>query len=210
MLSFRDPRVTKELMVADMIAHAKADALVRGAYGKEGPSFRGCAVGCSIHTINRVTGKKLRYGDHAGLAKTIGAPDALIHLQDRIFEGLPLEEANDWPRRFFAAIPKGVDLTPSVNRISARILREIALPAVTIDKWGVRDAVEAVATALETSVGLIAARAAADAAVYAASYAAYAAAGNAPYAAGVAAAFSKIATIVCEEMTRCGRVAKGE
>ena len=182
MVTFPDPRVTKELLVADMIAHAEADELVRGTYGEDHPAFRGCAVGCSIHTINRVTGRAIPYGDHAALADATGISFALIHLQDRVFEGLPVELSDDWPRRFYAAVPKNVDLSPAVDRVLVRILRKIALPCVTVDEWGVRAVIEMVVTAIKTGVGL---RAAANASVDAA-YAAYAAASDAADAADAA------------------------
>lgn len=191
MLTFPNPKITKELMVADMIAHAQADELVQGAYGEYTPKFRGCAVGCSIHTINRVTGARLQTDDHDALSKALGIPRALLHLQDRIFEGLPLDDAKDWPRRFYAAVPKGVDLTRAVDRILVRVLREIALPSVTVDEWGVELAVEGVAAAIETGIGLEGAARAATAAaraVYAANAAT--AAARAVHAAVQAAAYA--------------------
>ena len=79
------------------------------------------------------------------------------------------------------------DLWP---RIAVRILREVALPAVTVDKWGVRNAINQVCTALETGKGLEEARRAA----YIASAAAYAAnAANAAIAAAVAASAANAA-----------------
>jgi hypothetical protein len=149
MLTFPDPRVTKELLVADMIAHAEADELVRGTYGESDPNFRGCSVGCSIHTINRVMGARFEYNSHAALADATGIPIALIHLQDRVFEGMCAELSKNWPRRFYEAVPKNIDLLPAVNRILVRILSEVALPVVTVDNLEVKEFVKGVCKALK-------------------------------------------------------------
>lgn len=166
MLTFPDPRVTKELLVADMIAHAEADRLLAGTYAEDDDDdgFRGCAVGCSIYTINRLTGTDCDYGDHAALAQAIGVPEALLRLQDSVFEGLAQAQRKKWPESFYRAIPEGADLRPALNRILVRMLREIALPTVTVDKWGIRPAIEGVCRAIETGVGLKDAHAAVHAA----------------------------------------------
>ncbi len=190
MLTFPDPRVTKDLMVADMIALAEADRLMAGTYGADDDDgFRGCAVGCSIHTINRLTGTDYGYGDHAALARAIGVPEALLRLQDSVFEGLPPAQRKKWPESFYRAIPEGADLRPAFNRILVRMLREVTLPTVTVEveKWGIGPAIEGVCRAIETGVGLKDARAAADAA-YARAYAAAYAAADAGYAAEAARA----------------------
>ncbi len=176
MTTFPDPRVTKADFVRIMREHAAADHLIAGRYGSgEGDSFRGCAIGCGVETINRLTGERHAYGDHTAVADALGIPLALAYLEDRISEGVAPKQRRAWPVRFAEAIPEGVDLAPAVPRILVRILREVALPAVTVDESGVGVAVEAVCRALETGRGRKGASAAADAAAYAAFYAARAA-----------------------------------
>ena len=221
MKTFPHPEVTKNLLVADMIAHREADDFIRGTYGhRDGDDFRGCAVGCSIHTINRVRGTTHHISDHSALADETGAPEWLFWLQDRIFENLPEPDFKEWPLRFWQTFPEGVDLQPALAPILTRILREIALPAVGVDEWGVKDAIEAVCAAIESGDKeriQAAARAAAHAhasayaAAYAVAYAAVYAAAAARAAAraaasvyAVAAARRQIADIVCEEIARCG------
>ena len=199
MSTYPHPLVPKAEFVRIMREHAEADRLVAGIYGDgKGKKFRGCAIGCGVQTINRLTGSCHAFGDHAAVADALGIPLALAHLEDRIFEGLPEAERKAWPIAFAKAIPEGRDLAPAVPRILIRTLREVALPAVTVDEWGVRAAVEGVCVALETGEGLrevadaadhaYAAADAADAANAAAGGAdAYAAAADAAYAAGRAA-----------------------
>ena len=183
--TFPDPRVTKADFVRIMREHAAADHLIAGRYGVgERDSFRGCAIGCGVETINRLTGQRHRYDNYDAVANTLGIPLALAYLEDRIFEGLGPEERRTWPVRFAEAIPEEADLWPAVPRILARILRELALPAVTVDEWGVKAAVEAVCRGLETGKGLESARAAARVA----SAAAFAARGAADTAANTARA----------------------
>jgi hypothetical protein len=44
-----------------------------------------------------------------------GIPQNLAFMQDRIFEGLPLQEAKKWTVRFFEAIPQNADLTKVID-----------------------------------------------------------------------------------------------
>lgn len=230
MKTFPHAEVTKAVMVADMIAHRKADELVAGIYGDfEDGKFRGCAVGCSIHTINRLRGTNYGYGDYAALAAEIGAPLALVQLQDCAFENLRVKDRKRWLERFYRAMPEGVDLSAAVPRILVRLLREVALLSVAADEWGVRDAIVEVCAAIESGDKSRIRRAAhaahaahaayaAGNAAYATAYAAANAADAAVYAAYAGAdhaaeggayntskdAWRQIADIICEEMERCG------
>ena len=91
-----DPAV-KSAILAQLVAHRKADEIVQGQYWEGG---KGCAVGCTLHTSN-----------HAEYETRFGIPQMLAHLEDGIFEGLPNGVANAWPERFMGAIEPGADLS---------------------------------------------------------------------------------------------------
>ena len=92
-----DPKLRKSV-IAQMVAHRKADELVQGyAYWKDG---KGCAVGCL-----------LKSGNHVEYETKFGIPQMLAHLEDCIFEGLPVDKAKKWPERFLSAITPGQDLS---------------------------------------------------------------------------------------------------
>jgi len=104
----------KMTMVAAAIRHREADRLAQGfGYGKldADGKWRGCAMGCTIQTINLKQGRQIRFGDHAAYESELGVPRMLAYLEDGIFEALPKAAALTWPERFLQAIPIGADLS---------------------------------------------------------------------------------------------------
>ena len=125
LLSFHGDENLKKDLIEEMEAHQKADDLIQGTYNQSNGRFKGCAVGCSIESLNRRRGLKLNYyNDHAGLGEAIGAPEWLIRLQDSFFENLPKKYAKQFPVDFYQAIPVGADLEPVKWRFCAFILQE--------------------------------------------------------------------------------------
>lgn len=82
-----------------------------------------------IKAINQKLGTNFDPNNKAEIAKALGWPEWLIHIEGIAFGNLPISKQKDWPIALATAIPEGVDLNPVLNRISARILRQIALPA---------------------------------------------------------------------------------
>jgi len=97
MLAYHNSEKLKKKVIDKMIAHRKADELIKGRYWQDG---KGCAVGCLIEC-----------SDHAQYESMFGIPQALARLEDCIFEGLPNEKAMQWPERFLCAINVGADLS---------------------------------------------------------------------------------------------------
>ncbi len=97
MVAFHGSIAIKNEYLGRVRAHRAADELVRGKYWEKG---RGCAVGCTIHG-----------SAHERYETELGIPKILAHLEDRIFESLPNEEAMSWPERFLDAISPGANLS---------------------------------------------------------------------------------------------------
>ena len=175
LLAFHGDPAIKERYLARVRTHRAADDIIRGTYGRaEGASgWRGCAVGCTLHGEN-----------HAAYEGELGIPRALAHLEDTLFERMPLESAPDWPVEFLEAIPIGADLSLVVWQLLSRGIRDL-----------LRFATEATRPAMERVLSEVLEPKArgeeinADAAADAAAYAAYAA-GDAADAAGDAAAYA--------------------
>lgn len=102
----------KAKLIEQITAHRDADHLSRGTYRytRDG-HFIGCAVGCSIESLNRLTGSKHIHSDHSCYEPGFGVPEILARLQDNLFESLPNGEHLDWPLAFWQAVPVGADLT---------------------------------------------------------------------------------------------------
>jgi hypothetical protein len=91
-----DPKIKTDIL-AQLARHRVADEIVKGRYWEDG---KGCAVGCTLHS-----------GNHAEYETRFGIPQMLARLEDCIFEGLPVEDARQWPERFMGAIQPGADLS---------------------------------------------------------------------------------------------------
>lgn len=113
LLTFHDDEELKKDLMAELERHRELDAFVQGKYGEgQGDSFRGCAVGCAIDSLNRIRGESYGYGDHSAYKEGFGIPMWFALLEDGIFEGLPLKEAKQFPLSLMGAIPVGVELEP--------------------------------------------------------------------------------------------------
>ena len=104
------------------------DDIIRGKYGNNeaGKYFQGCAIGCSLHSLNLLQGKGgtpdevLNISQHDRYAAELNLPAWLARIEDHLFEHLPDAESLTWPRRFLAAIPVGVEIP---NRIVPFLMR---------------------------------------------------------------------------------------
>lgn len=111
MLAFNGDAKLKTDLIAEVIKHRLADQIVAGTYGDiEDNKFKGCAVGCTLHSYGLLQGREIDTADHS-VYEEFGIPSILARLQDSIFEGLPQELRVTWPERFYQAISEGADLT---------------------------------------------------------------------------------------------------
>jgi hypothetical protein len=134
MLSFKNNPQLKTLLLEEITKHEQADQILQGTYGKkENGKWRGCAVGCSIRSLNIRLGKTYETNDHSAYEKELELPEWLARLEDTIFEGLPKEEAMRWPRQFTEAIPVGINLEPVKWKFCAVILKENIERVMTVN-----------------------------------------------------------------------------
>ena len=115
MKSFKNDPSLKELHVEQAKKHYEQDMLIAGTYGETDTDvFRGCSVGCFAYEISGQTDDN----PHKIVADDRGLPECLIHLQDRIFEGLSLEDRKKWHVPLAEAIPVGIDLEPVRHKLA--------------------------------------------------------------------------------------------
>lgn len=95
---YGDPAV-KEKYLARVRAHREADQLVRGT-GWDDATHRGCAIGCTLDAY-----------DHSRYPTELGIPERVAHLEDWLFEHMPVEDALAWPERVLVSIKEGADLS---------------------------------------------------------------------------------------------------
>jgi len=111
MKAFTNTPITKERFIYHLKEHQKMDAFVNGTYGENsGKEFKGCAVGCSINSINLELNKELSVSAHVLYEEYLGVPEWLARLEDTIFEGVPEERQKTFPIEFGQAINEGSDL----------------------------------------------------------------------------------------------------
>jgi hypothetical protein len=124
MISYLGKTKLKTMFVKEIENHRKLDMIIQGTYGQENGTWKGCAVGCSIHSLNIKLKKNYSTSDHSVYEKELGIPEWLARLEDIIFEGLSVEESKKWPEQFAKAIPVGVNLEPVKWKFCAFILKE--------------------------------------------------------------------------------------
>jgi hypothetical protein len=138
MKAFHGKKAIKAKYLSRVRAHAAADKIVKGIYWEGG---RGCAVGCTIHGW-----------DHRKYETELGIPRWLALLEDRIFEGMPLDQAKRWPERFLSAIAVGQDLKgikkPFLQFVVAEARSSAAAKAEAAAAAAASEAAEAAARAL--------------------------------------------------------------
>jgi hypothetical protein len=107
MLSFHGDPAVKATYVARLAHHHEMDEIHQGV-GFEifKGGVRGCAVGCTLDVY-----------DHSRYPVELGLPEWLARLEDRIFEGLPTQDASKFATDFLNVIPVGV----SVERVRGKL-----------------------------------------------------------------------------------------
>ena len=113
MLAFHGLESERQVAIADMKAHREADLLIRGRYWEDG---KGCMLGCLTHQNENT---------HERLEEMYHIPKSLGLLCDTMFEGLPKEEAMDFPVQVLEAIQAGADLTHVTNHFVVFVLRDV-------------------------------------------------------------------------------------
>jgi hypothetical protein len=100
--------ITKKEFIAELKKHQKADNFQKGGYWD---GQKGCAVGCSLKSLDTV--KKLGLTDfsqHKDYETHLGIPEWLARVEDGLFEGMSLKKSKEWPVKFAEAIKEGADL----------------------------------------------------------------------------------------------------
>ncbi len=100
--------ISKDAFIKEIKHHQEMDDFIRGNYG-DSTTSKGCAVGCSIASINKLNNTNVSQSDHKGL-EAIGVPEWLAHLEDRFFENVSKDRHKQWPLEFSEAINEGADL----------------------------------------------------------------------------------------------------
>ena len=101
----REPRIA---LVITNGAYQNFDPL--RATGEDG---KGCAVWCTLDAYS-----------HERYPIELGIPEVLAYLEDRLFEGMPVANAMEWPAKFLAAVKVGADLSGVWPRFAYWLLTE--------------------------------------------------------------------------------------
>jgi hypothetical protein len=124
MLSYHNDANLKGLVVAEMRKHQESDQFIKGAYERLNGKFKGCAVGCTIDSLNIILCKSYKTDDHKVFEEAIGVPEWLARLQDLLFERLPIGGNSQFAVDFLEAIPVGINLDRVKWKFCSFILKE--------------------------------------------------------------------------------------
>src|SRR5438034_777684 len=103
-----DPTLKANFLI-EIGKHEQQDQIIKGTYGRMNGMFKGCAIGCALHSLNILQGKTGKAsaeatGDHRRYETELGLPLWFAYMEDRLFENLPDELATTWPRRLAEVI----------------------------------------------------------------------------------------------------------
>ena len=129
-LSYHNDNAIKTKFVARARGHQKADEIVKGQYWGDG---KGCAVGCLVHSSS-----------HLQLSSELGIPLGMARLIDRLFEGMPTENAKKFPLRFVQAIPVGKDLNAVMDRYYFTLLSDEKMGSIAFASHKVKPSIQTV------------------------------------------------------------------
>ena len=124
MLSYHNDENLKALVVAEMKNHQKKDQFIKGTYEKLNGKFKGCAIGCTIDSVNKIFGRSYKTSEHKVFEEALGIPEWLARLQDSFFENLPVGDNSQFAVDFLSAVPTGVNLEPVKWKFCSFILKE--------------------------------------------------------------------------------------
>ena len=133
MLAFKNDPKLKTAMLRQITWHRKQDKLVKGSYGDTATNgdFRGCAIGCLIHSLARIQKRKLNTADHRIFETELGIPAEIAYLVDGLFEALPEDDAMDLPHRLIKAIRPGADLSMVIPQFLLWMLSDEKIGSIT-------------------------------------------------------------------------------
>lgn len=86
MIAYHGKQEIKQKYLDRVAEHRRLDHLVQDAGWEKNGTIKGCAVGCTLEKYSHVS-----YEDELGI------PQMLAHLEDCIFEGLPVKKAMESP-----------------------------------------------------------------------------------------------------------------
>ena len=124
MLSYHNDENLKALVVAEMKKHQEQDQFIKGTYNNQNIKFKGCAVGCTIDSVNKILRKSYKTCEHKVFEEALGIPEWLARLQDSFFEYLPVGDNSQFAVDFISAVPTGVNLEPVKWKFCSFILKE--------------------------------------------------------------------------------------
>ena len=104
MKAFHDNPELKEQVLKNLRVHYELDQFAQGQYWDKN-KLKGCAVGCTIVDFGVSPSNRMEY------ERLFGIPVALAKIEDWLFESMDFKDAKEWPIKFIASIPVGVDLS---------------------------------------------------------------------------------------------------
>ena len=81
MIAYHGDAQLRADILAEIDEHRAHDQIIKGTYGEgKNGDWRGCAVGCAIHSLNRKRGTKYSTSEHAAFEQGFGIPELLARL----------------------------------------------------------------------------------------------------------------------------------
>lgn len=110
LIAFHGDKKIRAKYLKRLTLHYNADEIIQGQGWENG---KGCMIGCTFNKYN-----------HSLFESKLGLPEELAHLVDKIFEGLPNDQAKEFPLQFYKAINIGADLSKVATKFKIYLLTD--------------------------------------------------------------------------------------
>ena len=126
MRAFIKTPIKKSELMRELKAHQKADNFVRGRYFSFG---KGCAVGCSLHSVAKIKGLTIgnnddaKFSNHYEYEEYFNIPEFFAQLSDVLFETISEERSKTFPVEIIKAIKVGANLKDVENKFKIEIMK---------------------------------------------------------------------------------------
>jgi hypothetical protein len=187
--AYNNDAAFRKQVLAEIKRHEELDMFQSGIYGEgKGNNFRGCAIGCTIHSLNLIQEENFLYSSHESVAEALDVPVELCYLIDKIFENLPTERRKKFTYRVWSSIQAGADTSDVPRKMKIWILQRTLIACEDIKYEKIADVKAVIQDVIDALEGVGDLKAADAATARAAAYAAAVAAARAADAAAAGAA----------------------
>ncbi len=127
MTAYNNNPAFREQVLKEIKRHEELDMFISGQYNEGGgAAFKGgCAIGCTVHSLNLINNSSIAYNSHNDVARLLDVSIDLCLLVDSVFENLPPRLRRTFTFRVWNSIQVGADTGDVCRKMKIWILERV-------------------------------------------------------------------------------------